>query len=425
MENETGEVVIDVLSVLLYATAGLALGLLLSFLLTLAVALLRRRRPGLTHVSLRLRVPQRVFFAVLGVGVGLLVGTSAQVLGEQWDDYATLQHGVLIAVILAGAQLAAGLLRAVEDSVNARRARTGAHGDALRVRTQLQMVRRVGVALVWLVAIASVLLTFDAFRAIGASVFASAGILSIVAGLAAQSSLSNIFAGLQIAFSDALRVGDTVVMEGETSRVEEITLTYVVLRVWDGRRLVVPSTLFTAQSFENWTKTDPAQLGAVMFDLDWLVPVEAFRSEALRLVEGNPLWDGQTAGVQVTDSQNGHVELRLLVSARNSDDLWNLRCQLREDLVLWLQTDASYALPRTRLEPEPTSAPPKPVRDQLVEETREALRAERAALIAAAPPAEPEPTPEPEHAHGLGWPSLRWFRRRDRRAEADPAEPDA
>nr|WP_269779612.1 mechanosensitive ion channel domain-containing protein [Propioniciclava soli] len=287
------------------------------------------------------------------------------------------------------------------------------------------MVRRVGVALVWLVAIASVLLTFDAFRAIGASVFASAGILSIVAGLAAQSSLSNIFAGLQIAFSDALRVGDTVVMEGETSRVEEITLTYVVLRVWDGRRLVVPSTLFTAQSFENWTKTDPAQLGAVMFDLDWLVPVEAFRSEALRLVEGNPLWDGQTAGVQVTDSQNGHVELRLLVSARNSDDLWNLRCQLREDLVLWLQTDASYALPRTRLEPEPTSAPPKPVRDQLVEETREALRAERAALIAAAPPAEPEPTPEPEHAHGLGWPSLRWFRRRDRRAEADPAEPDA
>lgn len=384
---ETGQVVIDILQVFLYAAGGLGIGVVVSLLLTGLAVLLRRRRGGFTYLSSRLRTPQRIFLSVMGIGLGLMAGTRAQVVGGTWEWQEQLAHGVLIVGILAGANLLAGLLRAVEDSVNARSKRRADPGTALRIQTQLQLLTRVGIAVVWVAAFAVVLLTFDAFRAVGASLFASAGILSIIAGLAAQSSLGNLFAGLQLAFSDALRVGDTVVVEATSGKVEEITLSYVVVRVWDGRRLVIPSTTFTANSFENWTKTDPSQLGDVTFDLDWMVPVPAFRAEALRLVEGSDLWDGRTANAQVTDTQDRTVTLRILVSAANSDDLWNLRVMVREEMVRWLQTDAPYALPRTRIEPDTTAAPPEHERDELVERTQRALAEEIA---------QPDPEPEPE-----------------------------
>nr|WP_231980650.1 mechanosensitive ion channel domain-containing protein [Tessaracoccus coleopterorum] len=201
------------------------------------------------------------------------------------------------------------------------------------------------IAVVWMCALAGALLTFPSFRTVGTSLIASAGLLSIVAGLAVQSSLSNIFAGMQIAFSDALRVGDLVVFNEQTGSVEEITLTYVVVRTWDDRRWIVPSSHFTTQPFENWTRREPRLLGTVEFDLDWLAPVEAMRVELVRLVRASDLWDGRSAALQVTESTGGHVRLRAVVSAATSGELWDLRCYVREEMIHWVQEHAVYALP--------------------------------------------------------------------------------
>ena len=206
---------------------------------------------------------------------------------------------------------------------------------------------------------------------------ASAGLLSIVAGLAAQSSLANVFAGVQLAFTDALRVGDIVIVDEHWGTIEEITLTYVVVASWDGRRWIVPSTVFISKTFENWTRSSPKLLGTVEFDLDWLVPVEAARVELQRIVRRSDLWDGRTVSMQVTEATGGYVKVRATVSAATSGDLWDLRCYVREELITWLQQRAVYALPRTRLEPDVTPAPSSEERKQFVAETKAAWDDER------------------------------------------------
>ena len=177
---------------------------------------------------------------------------------------------------------------------------------ARRVRTQVQVLRRITVAILVLCAIAAILLTFPSARALGASLLASAGLISIVAGLAAQSSLANVFAGLQLAFTDAIRVDDVVVVADEWGRIEEITLTYVVVHVWDDRRLILPSTYFTTTPFENWTRRAADLLGTVELDVDWEVPVEAMRAELTRLLQDTDLWDRRVGILQVTDAVGGH-----------------------------------------------------------------------------------------------------------------------
>lgn len=242
------------------------------------------------------------------------------------------------------------------------------------------------IAVVWICAVAGALLTFPELRAVGASVFASAGVLSVVAGLAAQSSLANMFAGMQLAFSDAIRVGDVIVFENSNGSIEEITLTYVVVRSWDDRRWIVPSSYFTTTAFENWTRKEAKLLGTVELDLDWTVPVEAMRVELMRLLRVSDLWDRRTGTLQVTDAKDGSVRIRALVSAENSGDLWDLRCYVREELVNWLQHHAVYALPRIRLEPETTTAPPVEVRDDFNEREVNRWEAEQAGIQTAVMP---------------------------------------
>ena len=277
----------------------------------------------------------------------------------------------------------------------------------------MQVITRVLIGVVWIAAAAGALLTFDQFRAIGASLLASAGLASLVAGLAAQSSLTNIFAGIQIAFTGSLKVGDIVVADENYGTIEEITLTYIVLKGWDERRWIVPSTLFTTKTFENWTREEPKRMGTIEFDLDWLVPVEAMRIELLRLVKTTDLWDGRTAGLQVTDATGGSVRVRAVVSAENSSKLFDLRCLIREQLINWLQTQAVYALPRTRLEPETATAPPQEEREDFVEQVKADWEAEQAdekesQLL---PPSDGEHAPEESHQRSgrLGW--LKAFRR--------------
>nr|WP_281373284.1 mechanosensitive ion channel domain-containing protein [Kineococcus aurantiacus] len=217
-------------------------------------------------------------------------------------------------------------------------------------RTQVSLLKRVVVALIVVVAVASMLLTIPGARGVGTSVLASAGLLSVVAGLAAQTSLANVFAGLQIAFTDGLRVDDVVVVEGEFGNVEDITLTYVVVRLWDQRRMILPSTYFTTTPFTNWTRNSSDLVGTVEFETDWTVPFDELRSSTEVFVREHPLWNGQTYVLQVTDAKNSLVTFRVLVSADSAAELYDLRCAVREEVVGRIRSEHPEALPKVRLE---------------------------------------------------------------------------
>ncbi|PFG21321.1 mechanosensitive ion channel family protein [Serinibacter salmoneus] len=219
-----------------------------------------------------------------------------------------------------------------------------------RMRTQIVVLRRLAIAIVVILAVAAALMTFPTFADLGATLFASAGVMSIVAGLAAQTSLGAVFAGMQIAFSDAIRVGDVVVVEGEWGRIEEITLTYVVVQVWDDRRLVLPSTYFTTKPFENWTRRQTELLGTVELSVDFSVPIAEMRAELDRQLAATDLWDGRVGGLSVTEATGSSMTVRVLVSAQDSGLLWDLRVTIREGMVTWLQQFDRGGLPRLRIE---------------------------------------------------------------------------
>ena len=380
---DTGTAALDVLTVVLYALIGLVCGALISIVLSVAARLFVGRRPHLRFISKRLKLPQRVWLTTFGAGMGIAIATTKKVAGFSVGWRPEYVHWFLIVMIVATAFLLTGLLLALEDGVVS----SVDDGDdaaksakVRRARTQMQVIRRVGTAVVWVCALGGVLFTFSSVRAIGASLFASAGVLSIVAGLAAQSTLSNLFAGLQLAFTDAIRVGDVVVVQGEWGHIEEITLTYVVVKTWDNRRLIMPSTYFTTTMFQNWTRLETQQLGTVEFDLDWFVPVGAMRVEFARILVHNPLWDAKTMAFQVTDAVGGVVRVRALMAAKDPTKLFDLRCEIREQLLVWLQTQAQYALPRTRLEPRTTTAPPPAAIEEFNEQAKQEWQEEQEQL---------------------------------------------
>ncbi len=220
---------------------------------------------------------------------------------------------------------------------------------ARRLRTQTLIMRRLVTALIVVIAIGAALFTFNEVRALGASILASAGIISVVAGLAAQSVLANMFAGIQLVYSNALRVDDVIVAEGEWGRVEEITLSYVVLRLWDDRRLVLPCTYFTTTPYQNWTRQGSELLGSVEFDLDWRVSPSRMREHLKAVLAETPLFDGRTSVLQVTDATGGTVRVRILATAKDAPTLWDLRCYVREAMLLWIQNEMPDAAPAQRV----------------------------------------------------------------------------
>jgi small-conductance mechanosensitive channel len=260
-------------------------------------------------------------------------------------------HTLLLGIIAAGGWLAVALLNVLTDTA-LRRLRLDGKDPlvARRIRTRVRVAHRVTLAVVSTVAVGIMLVTFEQVRTVGVSLLASAGLVGIVAALAAQSMLSNFFAGLQVAFGDALRLDDVVVVEGEWGWIEEITLRYVVVKIWDERRLILPTSYFTTTPFENWTKWERQLLGTVELDVDWSVPFEELRDELRRILADTPLWDGRECSLQVIDATGTAVRVRALVSACDSSAQWQLRCLVRERLVSWLQRTHPHALPRLRAE---------------------------------------------------------------------------
>ncbi|MFE4230304.1 mechanosensitive ion channel family protein [Arthrobacter sp. NPDC056886] len=326
-------------------------GLVLSWLVRKLVLRLNRSKPELRETSRVARLPLRLSLCLVAVRIAL--ATSAGDL--EWRH--GLDHLLLIALIASLAWLAVAMLLIIETMVLTRyRVDVADNRRARRLRTQVILARRIGVALIVVVALGSMMLTFPAIQALGAGLLASAGVISIVAGLAAQTSLVNVFAGIQLAFTDAIRVDDVVVVQKEWGRIEEITLTYVVVHIWDDRRLILPSTYFTTTPFENWTRRQSEVMGTVEFDLDWRAPVEAMRGELKKVLAETPLWDQRVGILQITDATAGFVRVRILVSAADSASLFDLRCLIREELVLFLQQDHPTALPHVRLESLPSAA---------------------------------------------------------------------
>ncbi|MGI5191467.1 mechanosensitive ion channel family protein [Promicromonospora sp. CA-289599] len=318
------------------------------FAVMLASKLVRfaaRRHDTVREIALRLRKPAHATFMVLGMWIAVWLTANR---GDQWLP--VLRHVVLVSVILSSAWMVATIALVIEDRALHRVGNRMSGRHARRLRTQIMVVRRLTIGLVSVVACAAVLFTFPEARAASASLLASAGVLSVVAALAAQSDLGNVFAGLQIAFSEAVRVGDVVVVEGEWGTVEDITLAYVVVGIWDERKLILPCTYFTSTPYENWTRKSSEVLGTVEIDVDFRVPLDAMRAELRRIVTGSSLWDGRVVSLQVTSAVSGVVRARALVSGADSSALWDLRCLVREGLVTWLQREAPDALPRTRWE---------------------------------------------------------------------------
>ncbi len=328
---------------------------------------------------------RRPFRAVV-LAAGLWIAVAVAYPEPVWRGH--IVHVLQIAVIALSGWLVGALLNLAFARTLARYPTDVADNRvARRVYTQIAVLRRVLVVVIVILVIGSILLTFPGVSAVGTSVLASAGVVSVIAGLAAQSTLSNVFAGIQLAFSDAIRVDDVVVVQTQWGRIEEITLTYVVVHIWDDRRMVLPSTYFVSTPFENWTRRSSALLGSVDLDLDWRVSPALVRSQLDEILEGHALWDGRVKVVQVTDAVGGRVHIRILVSASDAPTLFDLRCSVRERIVDWLQREHPQALPLDRVElaEASTTAPPraKPERQH-----KQADSAEPGGLFSGSPEAE-------------------------------------
>lgn len=222
--------------------------------------------------------------------------------------------------------------------------------EARKMRTRLRVLRQAMTMIIFLVTIAAMLMTFPGARSIGVSMFASAGVAGIVVGFAARPVLSNLLAGIQIALTQPIRIEDAVVVEGEWGWIEEITSTYVVIKLWDWRRLIVPLSQFIEKPFQNWTREGAAIIGAVTWFLDYTAPIAEMREKLKEFLAQSKFWDGKVQVLQVVDTGKETMELRALMSAKNSPTAFDLRCEVREKMLLWLQKEHPGALPRARVQ---------------------------------------------------------------------------
>lgn len=223
---------------------------------------------------------------------------------------------------------------------------------ARRMYTQIGVMQSIINVGIIVLTVSCMIMIFPKMRQIGVSLLASAGVMGIVLGLAAQKTLGNLIAGIQIAIAQPIRIDDVLVVEGEWGWVEEITLTYVVVRIWDLRRLILPISYFIEKPFQNWTRTSADILGSVYIYADYTVPVDKMRDELSQILESSPHWDKKVNVLQITNATEKTIEIRALMSAKNSPTAWQLRCEVREKLLVYLQKNYPETLPKLRIEME-------------------------------------------------------------------------
>jgi small-conductance mechanosensitive channel len=333
--------------VVLGASAAALLAAWLSRLVVTRTARQRRYRRFLTELDRNCRWPWLAVLLVTANRVGLSTVPQTGAVAVALE----VLHVLLIA---ATSWLVVKVLLVMEDALFQRlRIDVPDNRRRRRARTQIAILRRLTAVTVALLALATMLTTFTPLRTLGASLFASAGVAGVLVGLAAQTTLTNVLAGLQLAWTDMLRFDDVVLVENQWGRVEELTLTYVVLRLWDERRLVLPTTYFTRTPFENWSRRETRVLGAVLLHVDYRTPLAELRAEARRLVESSPLWDRRDWVVQVVDTTPSTMVVRVLASSADAPSSWDLRCEIREGLIVFLTNRYPYALPHARLTMSP------------------------------------------------------------------------
>jgi small-conductance mechanosensitive channel len=298
-------------------------------------------------VARHMRQPKQWLLPLLGVYLVFpLVTLPEGMLG--WA-----RHALLIAVIVGAGWALSRAVQVVEAVVRHRLDATSEDNlHARQLYTQTRGLRNILVFLITVLTFGATLVTFDQVRQLGAGLLASAGVAGIVLGFAAQRSIATVVAGIQIAIAQPIRVDDVVIVEGEWGWIEEVTLTYVVVRIWDLRRLVVPITYFIEQPFQNWTRVSAELLGTVELHLDYSVPVDELRTKLTEILEASPYWDGKVNNIQVTGATDRAMLIRPLFSAKNSGDQWNLRCEVREKLIAYVAEKYPDALPRIRAEVE-------------------------------------------------------------------------
>jgi small-conductance mechanosensitive channel len=281
--------------------------------------------------------------------LAIILGTPLLAVPERFE--AVFSNAVSMVLIGAFAFVLFRLVDAACDMVLTRyRIDVADNREARGIYTQVTVLRKVAVAVIGVFAFASMLMVFDPVRQVGTTILASAGVAGIVVGFAAQRSIATLLAGFQIALTQPIRLDDVVIVEGEWGRIEEITLTYVVVNIWDQRRLVVPITYFLDKPFQNWTRNTAELLAYVFLYVDYRVPLERVREKLTAILENSPLWDHRVNNLQVTDNTEHAVQIRALASAADASKAWDLRCEVREKLLAFLQNEYPESLPHLRLE---------------------------------------------------------------------------
>ncbi|HTI10749.1 MAG TPA: mechanosensitive ion channel domain-containing protein [Puia sp.] len=331
----------------LLAGVAIVIGLIMKFMLSL---LLHKKPPDgkpsfsfTRSVLSRLGKPFSYFLPLLTLNFLMpLMKVKASL-------YPALNKTVEILLAVSFANVLIGVVKVFEDYVyHSFDIQKADNLKERKIRTQLQFVRRLAISLIIILTACIILLSFNNLRKLGAGLLTGVGVGGIIIGFAAQKSLGNLLAGFQIAFTQPLRIDDVLVVEGEWGRVEEITLTYVVLNIWDQRRLILPINYFVEKPFQNWTRNTADIMGTVFLYLDYTVPLDALRKELTRLLEINPLWDKRINVLQVTNTSERTIEVRALMSASSSGNAFDLRCDIREGLVRYIQVHYPGSFPVTR-----------------------------------------------------------------------------
>ncbi|MEZ5815956.1 MAG: mechanosensitive ion channel [Hyphomicrobiaceae bacterium] len=341
------------LAILLYLAGSAVVGLVAFLVVRFILSRLLSRYASGPSLMKRLKGPLSLMAVLLFAAIALPAADFTPEISEN------LRHALRIGVILLTGWSAIVIIETLATYFT-RRNRLDVENnlEARRLHTQISILKRAGEVVIILITTGAVLMTFPTVQHVGVSLFASAGAAGLVLGFAARPILANLIAGIQIALTQPIRLDDVVIVEGEWGWIEEITSTYVVVRIWDLRRLIVPLSYFIEKPFQNWTRESAAIIGSVTWNLDYRAPVDEMRAKLDEILAGNPRWDGKVANVQVTEAAGTAITVRALMSSSNSPAAWDLRCEVREKMIAWLKEAHPEALPRVRASLEASALPP-------------------------------------------------------------------